>query len=161
MATNKERARKILNFIKSKYLIGCIIVLLIAVAYLLGRSNSLFLGSSGSQKLTPTVKLVIPTPIPSPKPMVTPSPILTQPSAPVPSDRAYKAASQILAIFIAQGMSIEHIYDVWSPAKRTQEDAVNNLALKLDKNPILLAQTEDEIAKYNNASHPVIVMPLP
>lgn len=146
---------------KEKFLIICVAILLLIVGYLLGKSNSLFLDNSGSQKPTPIVKVVTLTPTPTPLPTVTPSPISTQPSAPMPSTRAYKAASQILAIFITQGMSIEHIYDVYSPVKRTQEDAVNNLALKLDKNPILLAETEDEIAKHNNASHPAIVMPLP
>jgi hypothetical protein len=85
MAKKDPRLKKSINFIKGKLLISCVVVLLIAVGYLLGRGNSLFLGTSGSQKPTPTVKVATPTLSSTPTPTPTPKVIYIQPAAPTPN----------------------------------------------------------------------------
>lgn len=66
---NTSGNKKILSnsfFTANKLLIGCIIILLLVVGYLYGRSNNLFLGTAGLNSPTPTIEeLPTNTPIPN------------------------------------------------------------------------------------------------
>ncbi len=75
MAKKADKTKDVgLYFTKERFFIVCIIVLLLLVAYLLGKSNSLFLGSSGVITPSPTFEL----PTNTPQPTNTPSPTQTQ-----------------------------------------------------------------------------------
>lgn len=81
MAKNKKQF-DVKSFLqKDKLLLGCIIVLLLFVAFLFGKTNNLFLGSSGVQKLTPTPVITnTPTPTSIPVPTAIPKQIYVVPT---------------------------------------------------------------------------------
>jgi hypothetical protein len=63
----RKKEKQLGESIKDKLLIGCIVILLLAVVYLFGKSNSLFLGATGSQTPTPTIEVILDTPTPTPQ----------------------------------------------------------------------------------------------
>ena len=73
MTRKDEQLGKTHFFTKEKVFIACIIALLLIVAYFFGKSNSLYLGSSGiHQEPTPTAEAIetpVPTSIPTDKPI--------------------------------------------------------------------------------------------
>lgn len=58
MIKKESKIRKSFQFNKVKFLIGCVVFLLIIVGYLYSKNNGLFLGSSDSQQPTPTITAV-------------------------------------------------------------------------------------------------------
>ena len=62
-----KKEKQLVEGIRDKLLIGCIAILLLVIAYLFGKSNSLFLGSTGVHEPTPTIETITNLPTSTPQ----------------------------------------------------------------------------------------------
>lgn len=113
------------SFQKDKLLIGCIVILLLVVMYLFGKSQSLILGSNQIQEPTPTVAIPTETPLPespTPKTYIDSDPIVN--CGPGINSKQYvKDRSSNCKNYTDCGLNGNTVYTMMLKAECTQKQA--------------------------------------